>query len=580
MTVGRTGLGEAPSDEVGGRPTETAGETSASRAHTGSHARGRTDEAARVRALARYAVLDTPADPAFDDAAELARTVTGAGAAGIGFLDGDRVWFKSRLGIRDTQCPRGQFPGGGRDAHVHIEREPMWIGEQEFRFLAAAPLVTSEGYLLGELFVLDEQDREIGDRETQALAALARQVVAGLELRRTLMSYHTVVDGAGHVVFQLDDRARLVSLTPTWTQLTGYGVVRSVGQPLERFVHADDREDVVRQLQDMYGGQTPPSFEFRLGRLTGGDVPVEVIARPLVDEGGRRLGLVGVIADITERKARAIEVQHAQKLEALGRLSAGLAHEINTPMQFVGDNTRFLADSYDALLKLILFYRDTIDGTPGGVPDLRELVREAEQEADFDFLTQEIPPAVQQSLEGVERVAMLVRAMKTFSMVSHDAQNPADLNQALDAVVTVAHSQVKFVADLATDFAELPLVMCNIGDLNQVFLGMLVNAADSIEEKGERGLITVSTRLEGDDVLVSITDTGMGIPEDIRMRIYEPFFTTKEVGRGTGQGLALARAVILDKHAGGIALTSQVGVGTTFTVSLPIAGRKAATPAA
>jgi PAS domain S-box-containing protein len=535
--------------------------------------RGRSDDA-RQRALARYAILDTPADPAFDDVADVARTLIGTSVAGIALLDGERVWFKSHLGLDSPECLRDEFPGG-RSAGVESVYEPFTLHGRAFQFFAGAPIVTSEGFHLGDLFVADEHARDLTDREHSGLAALARQVLARLELRRTLMSYHTVVDGVGHVVFQVDDRGRLVSVTPTWSQLTGYGVVRSVGQAFRDFVHPDDRTEVDQRLADMYAEGASPTFECRLLRLMGDDVPVEVIARPLVDEAGRHLGLVGVIADITERKARAVEAQHAQKLEALGRLSAGLAHEINTPMQFVGDNTRFLADSYEAMLKLILVYREVIEKLGDEAPHggWRGMIAAAEQEADVDFLAQEVPPAVRESLDGVDRVATLVRAMKTFSNPeADDVLKPSDLNEALQAVVTVGLSQLKFVADLVCDFGYVPPVTSNIADLNQVFLNMIMNAADSIEDKGVRGRITISSRSEGEYAVVAIADDGTGIPAQIRQRIFEPFFTTKGVGRGTGQGLALARAVILERHGGTIGVASEVGVGTTFTITLPING--------
>jgi PAS domain S-box-containing protein len=558
------------------------------------------DEDCRRQALARYAVLDTPPDRGFDEIAELARSLTGSAAAAIGFLDQDRVWFKSAVGFDLQACPRQAFPadrvvggpqpvadaqpaGGTGDRVITVHR-PFTLAGEQYTFCAAAPIVTGEGYLLGELLVLDRETGDLTQAQRAGLVVLARQVQRGLELRRTLLSYHAVVDGVGHVVFQTDEWHRLVSVTPTWSRLTGYGVIRSLSQPLLDYVHGGDREQVAQQLAGLDRAHSARTFECRLLRLLGGDVAVEVIARPLIDEGGQRRGLVGVIADITERRARAVEAEHAQKLEALGRLSAGLAHEINTPIQFVSDNTHFLSDSYEALLTLVATYRSVLtghclDGQPnhggaGHTVRREEIIRQAEAQADIDYISQEIPEAIEQSLDGLARVSTLVRAMRVFSHAGDDLQAPADLNEALRAAVTIAESQIKAVADIECELADLPPVVCSIGDLNQVFLNLLINAVDAITDTGVRGTITLGTRVEGDEAVVTFTDTGPGIPEELRLRIFEPFFTTKPVGRGTGQGLALARAVVHDRHGGRITVTSQPGQGSTFTVRLPVAGRR------
>jgi PAS domain S-box-containing protein len=434
--------------------------------------------------------------------------------------------------------------------------------------------VTDDGYTLGCLIVADAAPRDLDRDQIDHLQAIARQVIRLLELRRTLLSYHTAIDGAGNVVFHIDEDGRLVSLTPTWSALTGFGVVRSVGRRLSEFVHDGDRERVSGQMADVRRTGAAVT-ECRISRLGGDDVPVEIASRPLVDEDGRALGHVGVIVDITERQAREVEAQHLQRLEALGRLSASLAHEINTPIQFVGDNARFLAESYEAMLKLVLTYRQILDVSAGAISwwERQELIQQAEMEADVNYLAEEVPAAVRQSLEGIERVASLVRAMKTFSHPGTGGQAPANVNEALQATMTVARNQIRYVADPVLDLGDLPPVVCNIADLNQVFLNMVINAADAIQEKGEHGTITVVSRHNGDEVVITVSDTGAGIPAALQRRIFEPFFTTKEVGRGTGQGLALAHAVICDQHQGSLTLTSEVGVGTTFIIRLPVGGR-------
>ena len=201
-------------------------------------------------------------------------------------------------------------------------------------------------------------------------------------------------------------------------------------------------------------------------------------------------------------------------------------------------------------------------------------VRKAEEAADCDYLLEEIPKALAQTLEGVTRVATIVRAMKEFAHPEGKEMAAADINRALQSTLTVARNELKYIADVETEFGELPLVVCNVGDLNQVFLNLLVNAAHAIGEKvgksGQKGNIRVRTVAEGGTVLVTVSDTGCGIPEANRARVFDPFFTTKEVGRGTGQGLAIARSVVVDRHKGALTFESEEGKGTTFYVRLPV----------
>ena len=288
----------------------------------------------------------------------------------------------------------------------------------------------------------------------------------------------------------------------------------------------------------------------------------------------------GISIDITAQKQLEMELQQAQKLESVGRLAAGIAHEINTPVQFVSDNCHFLRDAVGEMSKVLSAYREACMAAASGSMTAAEVVdrgRAAEQAADLDFLTENMPKAVERSLEGLDRVATIVRSMKEFSHPHQDAPSSADLNAAIRSTLTIARNEYKYLAELHTDLGEIPPVVCYVGELNQVFLNIIVNAAHAIGDvvagRESKGLITVSTRQDGDDVVVSIEDTGGGIAAAIQDKVFDPFFTTKEVGRGTGQGLAIARSVVVDKHGGRLTFESQPGIGTTFLIRLPIAGR-------
>ncbi len=273
-----------------------------------------------------------------------------------------------------------------------------------------------------------------------------------------------------------------------------------------------------------------------------------------------------------------MQLLQAEKMQSVGRLAAGVAHEINTPIQFVGDNGRFILESMADLEKLMRVYERVIEIVATG-EDATDLVKEAKaiaDEIDLDYLRTEIPQAINQSLEGIDRIANIVRAMKEFSHPGSNEKSPTDLNRAIENTATVCRHEWKYHAELRLDLdPELPLIPCLAGEINQAFLNLIVNAAHTVQYLAkagslEKGLIQISTQVEGEYVVVRVRDNGMGIPEAILTKIFEPFFTTKEVGQGTGQGLAIVYSTIVDKHGGTIEVESELGKGTTFIISLPI----------
>ena len=293
---------------------------------------------------------------------------------------------------------------------------------------------------------------------------------------------------------------------------------------------------------------------------------------------GTNIAKVITLKDITERKIIEGQLVQSQKLEAIGHLAAGIAHEINTPIQYVGDNTRFLMDAFKDLHKLLEVY-DNLAEAGQSHAELQEILTNVallKKEIDLPYLREEIPKAIKQSLEGVERVGKIVRAMKEFSHPGPKEKTPTNLNKAIENTVTVARNEWKYVSEMILDLdPDLPLVPCHPNEFNQVILNLVINAAHAIADvvgngATNKGKITVSTRRKGDKVEISVKDTGTGIPPEIRSKIFDPFFTTKEVGKGTGQGLAIARSIVVDKHGGTIDFETEVGKGTTFTIYLPI----------
>jgi two-component system NtrC family sensor kinase len=274
-----------------------------------------------------------------------------------------------------------------------------------------------------------------------------------------------------------------------------------------------------------------------------------------------------------ERERIETELRLAQKLEAVGLVASGIAHEISTPIQFVGDSVEFLRNAFGALRDVNGRFHRLLAGNPE--ENAQRAVKMADERLALAASERDIVEALDGMVEGTRRIGSVLGAMKEFMHPVNREKAPADLNHAVINTLTVARSEYKYVARVETDLTDnLPFVMCHIGDLNQVFLNLVVNAAHAVGETFARthtlGLIRVATRREGDDVVIEISDSGPGIPIEARSRVFEPFFTTKAPGRGTGQGLAIARAIVVDRHGGSITFDTEMGRGTTFRVRLPL----------
>ncbi len=281
--------------------------------------------------------------------------------------------------------------------------------------------------------------------------------------------------------------------------------------------------------------------------------------------------------ELHERKLLEIQLSQAQKLESIGQLAAGIAHEINTPSQFINDNLTFLKTAFEDLGDVLMSFKETKQNYQKGLnveEDIKK-IEETIESADLEFLEEEVPQALDQSLQGVDRIRKIVKAMKEFSHPSNNEKTLSDINRAIENTVIVSANEWKYVAELKTELDEtLPMLPCYVDEFNQVVLNMIVNAShaigDVVGDSGEKGLITVKTKKNGSDAEIRICDTGAGIPKDIQHRIFDPFFTTKEVGKGTGQGLAISYDVIVNKHSGSLKVESEPGQGTTFIIRLPL----------
>jgi len=351
------------------------------------------------------------------------------------------------------------------------------------------------------------------------------------------------------------------------------------------FFSSSFREQMTRDLEKVRDKGEIVSQEGLLADTSGNEHWFHATLAPVYDDEGRIDYIIVVSINITESKRaeenrRLAESQlfAARKLEALGRLAAGISHEINTPTQFIADNTRFLDKSFGELVPLLEKAGELADAVCSGAScrALADELKLAMNETEVAFLAGEIPRAIGESLEGIEKVGHIVQSMTEFSHPGGEEFTHGDINHAIENAVTLAASEWKYVADVETNLdPELPLVPCLMGGVNQVILNVLVNAAHAIADRlgnppADKGTITMSTRLDGDWAEIRVSDTGSGIREEARSEIFDPFFTTKEVGKGTGQGLSIAHGIVVNQHGGTLTFETEVGVGTTFIIRLPL----------
>jgi PAS domain S-box-containing protein len=388
-----------------------------------------------------------------------------------------------------------------------------------------------------------------------------------------------LVSSIGSVLIGLDSDLRVTQWNIRAEQIFGRMLRDVDGESFSKVRIPWDWNEVLEKIDEcLRTGSIIRVNELPYERLDGAPGFLSLTINPIKGAEGVAQGLVLIAEELTEHHMLETQLAQSQKLESIGQLAAGVAHEINTPIQYVGDNTRFFKDSIADIFAALLSFKTLLEANKAGQvgPEVIGRVEEAIGAIDLEYLETEIPRAIEQTLDGVERVANIVRAMKEFSHPDQVEKSSTDLNKAIQSTITISRNEWKYVADLFIDLdPDLPPVDCLAGELNQVVLNMIVNAAHAIADRvgtagSEKGEIRVGTRRQGNNVEITVGDSGAGIPKAIQKRIFDPFFTTKGVGRGTGQGLAIAHTVIVNKHGGTISFDSIEKVGTTFTITLPI----------
>ena len=416
---------------------------------------------------------------------------------------------------------------------------------------------------------------------------------AEMALRESEERFRLISENVADLILVID-RAGICQYASASCRREGLGVDDVTGTDLFAYIHPDDRERMQRRLEHIFADHESQSVGFRL-RATGGTWRHKEAAMSVLDieSGGR---IVAVMRDVTDRntqekerlylqnqiRQRNIELEktledmkqmqaglvQSEKMASIGQLTAGIAHEINNPLAFVSSNLNRFKEYFDEVLTLVKKWapvRDEISRDPRYAA-LAGTLKEAEEAADLQFVIEDFSTLMKHTTDGTDRIRSIVERLRGFTHLANSGFEEADINAAIDDSLNLTWNELKYKATIQKDFGVLPAVECNIGEIKQVLVNLLVNAAHAIPDKGT---ITIRTRLDDAGVVIDIEDTGSGIPQANLRRIFDPFFTTKPVGKGTGLGLWISTTIV-QRHRGTLSAHSEPGCGTRMTIELPV----------
>jgi len=418
---------------------------------------------------------------------------------------------------------------------------------------------------------------------TEVITNLYSKYLSDLELvqitdkNRSLIK---AVEQSADSVVITDTEGNIEYVNPKFVELTGYSAEEVIGKNPSILKSGNTSEAEYKNLWETIQKGKVWKGQFKNIGKTGNVFWEKVTISPIKNDAGKLTHFLEIKEDITEKILVENQRLLSQKMESIGQLAAGIAHEINTPMQYVGDNANFLADSYSAMTKVFMDFNSFLeDGKNYSNNEIREFYQNKKEEMDLDFIFEEVPEALEQTKIGINRVTKIVRAMKDFAHPGSKEKAYFNLNNGLQNTVTISKNEWKYVAEMELKLDDnLKEILCLQDELNQVFLNIIVNSSHAISEKNQQnnsnelGKIIIETNKKNDTAIIKISDSGNGIKKSIIDKVFDPFFTTKEVGKGTGQGLAIVHDIISNKHRGKISVESEEGVGTTFIIELPING--------
>ncbi len=398
------------------------------------------------------------------------------------------------------------------------------------------------------------------------------------EYESQLRKMKEVIEQSPLAIVITDTEGNIEYVNPKFVETTGYESYEVLGKN-PRFLKSDyTTKDEYKKLWETIKSGKQWKGVFRNKKKNGEYFWESAIIIPVKDTNGEITNFLAIKEDITEQIKMKNELDLSRKMEAIGQLASGIAHEINSPLQFISGNIEFIGNAFEDFLKYI---KETETEIKENIPDnflgeVEKIIKTEKEKFDIEYLQNEIPEAISQTKEGIEKVTKIVKTMKEYAHPHSGKKEPADIVKAIENTVLLTRNAWKYVADVETDLCENPpRVYCNIDLINQALINVFVNAAQAIEEKiGNRpetkGLIKIETECSNDFITIKISDNGIGIPNEYLDKIFEPFFTTKEVGKGTGQGLALVHDIIVNKHGGTINVETKPNEGTTFIIKLPL----------
>lgn len=397
------------------------------------------------------------------------------------------------------------------------------------------------------------------------------------ELKEERDFISTILETIRNIVIVLDRFGKIVRANKECIELTGYSESELAGvNVLDTFIPADEKEKVINIFKKLLFKENSNEFENHW-ILKDGSRRLISWSNSIIRRNGQLEYIIASGIDITEKKNLEIQLLNAQKLESIGRLAAGIAHELNTPAQYISDNLSFVNDSIKGLAESVRTILNQVESEKRNCVacTISAKVEKIIEENDLDFILDELPASIEQAREGIERISIIVKAMKEFSHPGISEMVLADINHIIENAIIISRNEWKYVSEVEPVLGtEIPPCLCHPSKIGQVIINMIVNSAHAISERFQgtstlQGKIRISTERMENFAIIKIEDNGNGIPNEILNLIYEPFFTTKEVGKGTGQGLSVSRSIIVETHKGDISVLSKQGFGTTFIIKLP-----------